>query len=141
MRRIWLVLLLAFVWVACSDDGPGGVDAGEDAYDASDGSDGSDEGGDDAGSQGDDGEAGDGDGDGNGDGDGGGDEGGDEDPCATYPYSAQALYDERVGFGRNASGGDPQNVYHVTTLSNDGAGSLRRALESSEDYWIVGAVG
>jgi pectate lyase len=28
-------------------------------------------------------------------------------------------------------------VFHVTTLSNDGAGSLRWALESDEDYWIV----
>ena len=53
-----------------------------------------------------------------------------------------ALYAERVGWGGTTTGGDPTNVYVVTTLSGGisgtGArGSLRRALESAEDYWIV----
>lgn len=57
--------------------------------------------------------------------------------CNSYPYSPAALLAERSGFGRNAAGGDPNNVYHVTTLAGSGAGSLRRALESNQDYWIV----
>jgi len=66
--------LLGFAWVACSDDEPGEVDAGEDAFDASDGSDSSDAGGDDGDAGYDYGYDYDyGDGDGNGD-DGGGDE-------------------------------------------------------------------
>ncbi|MFH1437112.1 MAG: hypothetical protein ABIJ56_15500 [Pseudomonadota bacterium] len=56
--------------------------------------------------------------------------------CSTYPFGADDLYAERVGFGGNVTGGDPDNVYIVTTLANDGEGSLRRALESDEDYWV-----
>lgn len=56
-----------------------------------------------------------------------------------------ALFAERVGWGRTTTGGDPSNVYVVTTLSGGSSGtgnqgSLRRALESNEDFWIVFAV-
>ncbi len=57
--------------------------------------------------------------------------------CSRYPFRADTLLSERVGFGRNARGGDPTNVYRVTNLNASGAGSLRNALESDEDYWIV----
>lgn len=57
--------------------------------------------------------------------------------CSSYPYSAAQLLAERAGYGANAQGGDPGNLYHVTTLAGSGPGSLRAALESSERYWIV----
>lgn len=60
----------------------------------------------------------------------------DED-CTKYPFKAETLLAERVGFGRNTTGGDPKNVYHVTTLAASGPGSLRTALESADSYWIV----
>jgi len=62
--------------------------------------------------------------------------------CGAAPYDPEALLEELVGFGRHARGGDPGNVYRVTNTSGgDGSGTLRRALESSEDYWIVFDVG
>ena len=61
--------------------------------------------------------------------------------CGSYPYDPAALLAELEGFGRRAGGGDRQNVYHVTTTAGSGAGSLRAALESAEDYWIVFDVG
>jgi len=60
-----------------------------------------------------------------------------EDCDGSYPYSAFSLLNERLGFGANAKGGNPKNIYRVTTLANSGKGSLRDALESSKDYWIV----
>jgi len=57
--------------------------------------------------------------------------------CDSVPYDVDALLNERAGFGAAAQGGDPANVYHVTTLSNSGSGSLRAGLESSAHYWIV----
>ncbi len=61
--------------------------------------------------------------------------------CDGYPYSPRALLDELEGFGRRTTGGDPNNVYRVTSRSNSGAGSLRRGLESDERYWIVFDIG
>ncbi len=61
--------------------------------------------------------------------------------CSTYPLSSTALLAELVGFGRNARGGDPTNLYRVTTDRASGPGSLRAALESTEDYWIVFDIG
>ena len=60
-----------------------------------------------------------------------------EDECDGYPYSADTLWAERAGYGAAATGGDPDNIYHVTTLADGGSGSLRAALESDQDYWIV----
>jgi pectate lyase len=57
--------------------------------------------------------------------------------CEAYPFRADTLYAERVGFGGNTTGGDWSLPYHVTTLASDGAGSLRVALESDQPYWIV----
>ena len=57
--------------------------------------------------------------------------------CETYPFSAEALLDERLGYGARAQGGDPAQIYHVTTLAERGPGSLREALESQIPYWIV----
>lgn len=57
--------------------------------------------------------------------------------CGTYPFSANTLYAERLGFGRKVTGGDPTKLYRVTTLNASGAGSLTQALESDEPYWIV----
>jgi pectate lyase len=57
--------------------------------------------------------------------------------CGDYPYSAASLLAERVGFGRNATGGDPARLYRVSSRDNAGAGTLRDALESAEPWWIV----
>ena len=57
--------------------------------------------------------------------------------CGSYPFSAQTLLAERAGFGAQTTGGDPNNVYRVTTLSGSGQGSLRAALQSAQAYWIV----
>lgn len=61
--------------------------------------------------------------------------------CGTYPLSASALLAELVGYGRHTRGGDPRNLYRVTTDRASGPGSLRAALESTEDYWIVFDIG
>jgi pectate lyase len=60
-----------------------------------------------------------------------------QEDCSKYPFQAGTLLAERVGFGAQAKGGDPKNVYRVKTLAESGPGSLRAALESEEDYWIV----
>ena len=60
--------------------------------------------------------------------------------CDAYPFPAASLLAERVGFGAQATGGDPSKVYMVTTLADSGKGSLRAALESEEPYWIAFAV-
>lgn len=49
----------------------------------------------------------------------------------------RSLMDERIGFGRHARGGLDGKVFHVTTLSNTGSGSLREALTMDEPLWIV----
>ncbi len=60
-----------------------------------------------------------------------------QEDCSRYPFRADTLLSERAGFGANATGGDPTNLYRVTTLAGDGAGSLRAGLESNTSYWIV----
>ena len=57
--------------------------------------------------------------------------------CIEEPYNVSGLLSECIGFGCSALGGDLNNVYHVTTLNDSGAGSLRSALESTQNYWIV----
>jgi hypothetical protein len=54
-----------------------------------------------------------------------------------YPFSAESLLAERVGFGANARGGDPDAVYRVSSRANSGPGTLRDALESQDSLWIV----
>ena len=58
-------------------------------------------------------------------------------PCGVYPFSAESLLAERVGFGANARGGDPDAVYRVSSRANSGPGTLRDALESQDSLWIV----
>ena len=60
--------------------------------------------------------------------------------CATgeaVPTTALTLLSQRLGFGRLASGGSSGCVYHVTTLADAGAGSLREGAERTEPLWIV----
>lgn len=57
--------------------------------------------------------------------------------CTAYPYRAEVLLAERVGFGAETQGGDPSNVVLVTTLADDGEGSLREALSSPDSAWIA----
>lgn len=64
-------------------------------------------------------------------------QGGPVEDCTSYPFQSATLLAERQGFGAQAAGGDPSQVYHVTTLDDGGAGSLRDALESSTPWWIV----
>ncbi len=61
--------------------------------------------------------------------------------CSTYPLDAASMLAELEGFGRHTTGGDPSNLYRVTTNRASGAGSLRAGLESDEDYWIVFDIG
>lgn len=60
-----------------------------------------------------------------------------EDCRGSYPFSAESLLSERVGFGAQTKGGDPNKIYRVKNLNDSGSGSLRNALESSDAYWIV----
>jgi pectate lyase len=57
--------------------------------------------------------------------------------CDGYPFSAESLLAERVGFGRGVTGGDPNRIYRVRNGNDRGEGSLRAALESDERWWIV----
>ncbi len=49
----------------------------------------------------------------------------------------ESLLAERAGFGRHVTGGDPSRVYTVTSLADEGPGSLRAGLESAEPWTIV----
>ncbi|MCG3174075.1 MAG: hypothetical protein GMKNLPBB_02295 [Myxococcota bacterium] len=62
---------------------------------------------------------------------------GENEDCSKYPFKASTLLAERVGFGRNTTGGDPGKIYRVSSLGDSGKGTLRDALESSEPWWIV----
>lgn len=58
------------------------------------------------------------------------------------PYSEvdcclRALAGSAEGFGRFAIGGRDGPVFHVTTLTDDGPGSLREACRRKEPLWIV----
>lgn len=57
--------------------------------------------------------------------------------CSKYPFSAEVLLSERVGFGRSATGGDPSRVFHVTSLADSGSGTLREAVSSTNPYYVV----
>ncbi|KAM6568088.1 hypothetical protein CsatB_016073 [Cannabis sativa] len=60
----------------------------------------------------------------------------------TFPYghvdsSLRALASQAEGFGRFAIGGLHGSLYHVTTLADDGPGSLRDGCRKKEPLWIV----
>ncbi|KAK9920751.1 hypothetical protein M0R45_029297 [Rubus argutus] len=60
----------------------------------------------------------------------------------TLPYShvdssLRALAAQAEGFGRLAIGGLHGPLYHVTTLADDGPGSLRDGCRRKDPLWIV----
>lgn len=71
--------------------------------------------------------------------DGGVDGGGPQLDASSRP-AHEALLDELVGFGQRTTGGAGGPVVTVTTLANDGPGSLRRAAEAAGPAWIRFAV-
>jgi pectate lyase len=58
----------------------------------------------------------------------------------SFPYYQQTLLNERVGFGRNATGGAGGEVTWVTNTLDSGTGSLRAACEDNTKRWIMFAV-
>jgi len=56
--------------------------------------------------------------------------------CEAISQTRLSLLNERVGFGRNATGGAEGCLYRVTNLNNSGAGSLRAGAEMG-GRWIV----
>uniref|UniRef100_A0A0E0JQQ9 Pectate lyase n=1 Tax=Oryza punctata TaxID=4537 RepID=A0A0E0JQQ9_ORYPU len=58
-------------------------------------------------------------------------------PYATADSSLRAMAGQAEGFGRHAIGGLHGDVYHVTTLEDDGDGSLREGCRRREPLWIV----
>lgn len=60
--------------------------------------------------------------------------------CLPYGHvdsTLRALAGQAEGFGRLAVGGLHGPLYHVTTLGDDGPGSLRQGCRSKEPLWIV----
>ncbi|CAL4903928.1 unnamed protein product [Urochloa decumbens] len=62
---------------------------------------------------------------------------GGEMPYRDADHRLRALAGRAEGFGRHAIGGLHGAVYHVTSLQDDGPGSLREACRSAEPLWIV----
>lgn len=58
-------------------------------------------------------------------------------PYAHVDCSLRALAGQAEGFGRLAIGGLHGPLYHVTTLADDGPGSLREGCRMKEPLWIV----
>ncbi|KAL2509379.1 Pectin lyase-like superfamily protein [Forsythia ovata] len=58
-------------------------------------------------------------------------------PYAHVDSTLRALACQAEGFGRHAIGGLHGPLYHVTTLSDDGPGSLRYGCRKKEPLWIV----
>ncbi|XP_052174361.1 probable pectate lyase 4 [Diospyros lotus] len=58
-------------------------------------------------------------------------------PYAHVDSSLRALAGQAEGFGRCAVGGLHGPLFHVTTLADDGPGSLREACRRKEPLWIV----
>ncbi|XP_021831381.1 probable pectate lyase 4 [Prunus avium] len=58
-------------------------------------------------------------------------------PYAHVDASLRALAAQAEGFGRLAIGGLRGALYHVTTLADDGPGSLRDGCRRKEPLWIV----
>ncbi|CAL9194101.1 probable pectate lyase 4 [Musa acuminata AAA Group] len=58
-------------------------------------------------------------------------------PYAHVDARLRALAGQAEGFGRHAIGGLHGPVYHVTSLADDGPGSLREACRIREPLWII----
>ncbi|RWR76854.1 putative pectate lyase 4 [Cinnamomum micranthum f. kanehirae] len=58
-------------------------------------------------------------------------------PYSHVDCSLRALAGQAEGFGRSAIGGLHGSIYHVTTLADDGDGSLRYGCRKQEPLWIV----
>lgn len=58
-------------------------------------------------------------------------------PYAHVDSSLRSLAGQAEGFGRFAIGGLHGHLYHVTTLADDGPGSLRDGCRRKEPLWIV----
>ncbi|XP_044499684.1 probable pectate lyase 4 [Mangifera indica] len=58
-------------------------------------------------------------------------------PYAQVDSSLRALASQAEGFGRFAIGGLHGPLYHVTSLRDDGPGSLREGCRRKEPLWIV----
>lgn len=58
-------------------------------------------------------------------------------PYAHVDANLRALAGQAEGFGRHAIGGVHGAVYHVTSLADDGHGSLREGCRRKEPLWIV----
>ncbi|CAH1452205.1 unnamed protein product [Lactuca virosa] len=58
-------------------------------------------------------------------------------PYSQVDCNLRALAGQAEGFGRFAVGGLNGPLYHVTTLSDDGPGSLRAGCRKKEPLWIV----
>ncbi|KAG8078424.1 hypothetical protein GUJ93_ZPchr0007g4412 [Zizania palustris] len=58
-------------------------------------------------------------------------------PYAAVDFSLRAMAGQAEGFGRRAIGGLHGDVYHVTTLEDDGDGSLREGCRRRGALWIV----
>ncbi|KAJ4971029.1 hypothetical protein NE237_004128 [Protea cynaroides] len=58
-------------------------------------------------------------------------------PYADVDWSLRALAGRAEGFGRFSIGGLDGPLYHVTTLADDGPGSLRDGCRQKEPLWIV----
>ncbi|XP_065010198.1 probable pectate lyase 4 [Musa acuminata AAA Group] len=58
-------------------------------------------------------------------------------PYAHVDARLRALAGQAEGFGRHAIGGLHGPVYHVTSLADDGSGSLREACRIREPLWII----
>jgi pectate lyase len=51
--------------------------------------------------------------------------------------SKSTLLSQRVGFGRNVTGGETGPVVHVTNADDSGPGSLRAAVSGNNPVWVV----
>ncbi|KAI4385700.1 hypothetical protein MLD38_003695 [Melastoma candidum] len=58
-------------------------------------------------------------------------------PYSDVDFSLRAIAGRAEGFGRFAVGGLHGPLYHVTTLADDGPGSLREGCRRREPLWIV----
>ncbi|KAK9087002.1 hypothetical protein Syun_029396 [Stephania yunnanensis] len=58
-------------------------------------------------------------------------------PYSHVDFNLKGLAAQAEGFGRFAIGGLHGSIYHVTTLADDGPGSLRVGCRQREPFWII----